>query len=610
MLSTSTVSLLPQTLPDTPYRGIESFRYVDQNIFFAREEETRKLLRYVAVYRGVMFYGESGCGKSSLINAGFIPAAISEGFTPDRLRIQPKPGEEIVVERISTNNNGQAPFLPSNFVGPEDTRSRIVISAEALKKRLQENRVSAPLQRPLLIFDQFEEFATLFEEVPRGDAVEEAQAAQKAVLDLISDLHREISIPVKLLFSFREDYLAKLSKLVARWPDLSDQSLRLTPPGMDALPSIIRGSFEKYPGSFGRELSENVTRELAAAIATRNQGGKLNLSEVQIACLELWKSRDPEALFREKGVQGLLEDYLADSLNRLPQNLRDPAVALLSRMVTRSGTRNIVLEYDLVSQVHEDEGVAENDLQDALRALVQQTRLVRRESRNNTYFYDIVSEFLVPWISRQKVERLAVAESRKLKEIYRKKRRRAFAVAAASLVLALGVAVAGFLVYREKRRTIAEQQRTIALQQEKVYLEVEKDNAVKAAREAEAKAQAAAAEAMVQREAAVIAEINEKRLSEELKKQLATSKNEVQSLTDKLNARIQGFDEANARAARQADTAYRGLLAAEKDLSQVCNKLYDTDLSRQEGLKAASGGCRKVLSEVATIRAGLRSIGQ
>ena len=610
MLSTSTVSMLPQTLPDSPYRGIESFRYVDQNIFFAREDETRKLLRYVAVYRGVMFYGESGCGKSSLINAGFIPSAINEGFTPDRLRIQPKPGEEIVVERISTNNNGKAPFLPSSFVGPDDTRSRIVLSAAELKRRLQENRVTAPLQRPLLIFDQFEEFATLFEEVPRGDAVDEAQAAQRAVLDLISDLHREISIPVKLLFSFREDYLAKLSKLIARWPDLSDQSLRLTPPGVDALPSIIRGSFEKYPGSFGRELSENITRELAEALETRNQGGKLNLSEVQIACLELWKASDPEKLFHEKGVQGLLEDYLADSLNRLPPNLRDPAIALLSRMVTPSGTRNIVSEYDLVSQVHEDEGIAETDLQEALRTLVQQTRLVRRESRNNTYFYDIVSEFLVPWISRQKVERRAAAESRKFKEIERRRRRRALAFAAASLLVALGVAVAGFLVYREKKRTIAEQQKTIEFQQKNVFLELEKDKAVQQAREAEAKAMRAATEAEKLKMLAEDAEKRARLASEELKKQLDSSQKEVRLLTEKLNARIQGYDEANARAAKQADDAYKNLLAAEKDLGQVCNTLYSSDLSRQEGLKSSSTGCRKALSEIARVRADLRNIGR
>ena len=63
-------------LPSAPYRGIEPFRFVDQPIFSARADEVRKLVRLITIYRGIFFYGESGAGKSSLINAGLIPAAL------------------------------------------------------------------------------------------------------------------------------------------------------------------------------------------------------------------------------------------------------------------------------------------------------------------------------------------------------------------------------------------------------------------------------------------------------------------------------------------------------------------------------------------------------
>jgi len=429
-------------LPETPYRGIEAFRYVDQPIFFARDEETRKLLRYVAVYRGVLFYGDSGSGKSSLINAGFIPAILEEGFTPDRLRVQPHPGKEITVERISVSPDGAAPFLRSNFHQDEQT-TRTIIAAAELKASLQ---ALPPDRRPLLIFDQFEEFATLFESVPRSEAIAQAQEAQAAILRALLDILRDPKLPVKLLFVFREDYLAKLNKLVSLFPDLSDQYLRLTPPGADALHKIIRGSFEKFPSHYGKEISEELTRTLAQAIQERSEGGKLNLSEVQIACLELWKSGKPEELFASKGVQGLLEGYLSDSLKKLPSGLHDPAVALLSRMVTPSGTRNIVSEYDLISQVQEDESIPEERLKEALHALVNDTRLVRRERRYDTHFYDIVSEFLVPWIMQQKSERLAHAE--------RRKKIASFIVAFISLLVAAGVAGAAYYVYTQRTETV------------------------------------------------------------------------------------------------------------------------------------------------------------
>ncbi len=42
------------------------------------------------MYRGVLLYGDSGSGKSSLVNAGLIPEAIRLGFEPERLRVQPR----------------------------------------------------------------------------------------------------------------------------------------------------------------------------------------------------------------------------------------------------------------------------------------------------------------------------------------------------------------------------------------------------------------------------------------------------------------------------------------------------------------------------------------
>ena len=102
-------SVLP--LPSAPYRGIEPFRFIDQPIFSARTGEVRKLIRLITIYRGIFFYGESGVGKSSLINAGLIPALRDEGFAPERVRVQPFAEKELVVERIALTEEGAPPFL-------------------------------------------------------------------------------------------------------------------------------------------------------------------------------------------------------------------------------------------------------------------------------------------------------------------------------------------------------------------------------------------------------------------------------------------------------------------------------------------------------------------
>jgi len=46
---------------------------------------------------------------------------------------------------------------------------------------------------------------------------------------------REESLPVKLLFVFREDYLGKIKELLAAYPNLIDWSLRLPSPKTDEL---------------------------------------------------------------------------------------------------------------------------------------------------------------------------------------------------------------------------------------------------------------------------------------------------------------------------------------------------------------------------------------
>lgn len=464
--------------PRVPYRGIESFRYVDQRIFFVRKDETQSLRQLIALYRGVLLYGESGTGKSSLVNAGLIPAAIADGYTPDRLRIQPRLHEEIIVERLPITADAGPPYLPSTFAAGDDTAARVVLSVNAFLNTLRFPGDS----RPLLIFDQFEEFVTLFEEAASGPAVAEARQTQRAVLDMLVELLRDRVLPVKVLLVFREDYLAKLSKLFALCPDLPDQCLRLLPPRIAVLPEIIRGPFVAFPNHFQREISEGLAAQVAAAIVERSELGKLNLSEVQIACLRLWQARDPDALFVQTGIGGLLEDYLGAALYRLDAGLRDPARALLSRMVTTSGTRNVISGENLISLTHNEERLPEELLKEALDALESETKLVRREHRHNTYFYEIVSEFLIPWISRQREER---AQER-LAEAERRKKTRAYAIAAALAIFAIVVSVIALVMVRKNEEAAAKGRKLSETEGKLGKVEQELDNARRKLKDVEA----------------------------------------------------------------------------------------------------------------------------
>ena len=291
------------------------------------------------MYRGVLLYGDSGSGKSSLVNAGLIPEALALGFEPDRLRVQPRAGGELVVERTVTADDEQD-VLPSLLALDEDASVRTVLSVDAFEARI---RAACERHRPLLIFDQFEEIVTLFDEAELRDS-------QRRLVELFVRLLHG-SLPVKLLFSFREDHLGRVKELLAACPELVDQGLRIAPPTEEALPTIIRGPFERFPDHFARELSPALAERLVRVLAERFGAGELSLSEVQTVCLRLWQSDSPEALLDAKGPQGLLEDYLGEALAEMPAHLREAAIALLGQMVTSAGTRNVISAGDLFERV-------------------------------------------------------------------------------------------------------------------------------------------------------------------------------------------------------------------------------------------------------------------
>ncbi len=455
-----------QALAASPFRGIESFRFADRDIFFAREDETTKLLRYVTIYRGVLLYGDSGSGKSSLVGAGLIRAALEEDFAPELLRVQPSSAAAVKVERITVAEEGPARYLPTIFADDQQT-APVFLSVGDFRARL--GRLPRGT-RPLLIFDQFEELFTLFDSAPTGDLLTEARTTQAALFDVLVELMRDQSLPIKLLFVFREDFLAKFTGFFRLCPDLPDHYIHLTAPRIEKLSRIVRGPFEKFAGRFDPELPVSLVDKVVAAFRERNPSGNLSLSEVQIACERLWRSEDRDALLARKGIQGLLEDYLSEAITTLPAEVRDVAILVLTRMVTDLGTRNVVSEYDLISWIREHEGIPDVTVRRALEALERSARLIRREPRHDVYFYEIISEFLVPWILRQKSGRETerkIREERTATQARVRRRIRRLAVGFASLLFAfLLLAVFFIIVFQMKEN--AEEAEAEALRQEEI----------------------------------------------------------------------------------------------------------------------------------------------
>ena len=68
-----------------PWKGLDT--YHEGEILYGRDEDIRKLSQSVLGYDDTVLYGRSGIGKSSLLNAGILPAARIAGFVPIYIRL-------------------------------------------------------------------------------------------------------------------------------------------------------------------------------------------------------------------------------------------------------------------------------------------------------------------------------------------------------------------------------------------------------------------------------------------------------------------------------------------------------------------------------------------
>ncbi|HEY4723980.1 MAG TPA: hypothetical protein VII92_19155, partial [Anaerolineae bacterium] len=142
-------------MKNNPYIGPRPYERTDRANFFGRAREMRDLLSLILAERVVLFYAQSGAGKTSLLNTQIIPALEGEGF------------HVLPVARVGSDlPRGVDPALVKNIfvfsalmtLAGEDAQVDTLLD-QTLTSFLQTRAVDHE-QPPVLIFDQFEEVLT------------------------------------------------------------------------------------------------------------------------------------------------------------------------------------------------------------------------------------------------------------------------------------------------------------------------------------------------------------------------------------------------------------------------------------------------------------------
>lgn len=250
----------------SPYRGLSSFTERDADLFFGRRAEVAELLGILRTEPAVGVVGDSGSGKTSLLQAGLVNAVRQGGLAGlDRWRIVSlRPGYRPSQALLAALKPGdQTPPTPA-----------------ALAAALRAD------DRPLLvIFDQFEEAFTLARDP------DDARNMTEALADLVAERPDRF----RLVIGMRSEFLGQSAGL----PGLSRLLRRpwvLRPPGTDNLRDIVAGPAEHCGYTFQGPLADGnpdhaaglLDRILADPLLASGDGAVPSLPLLQFALERLW----------------------------------------------------------------------------------------------------------------------------------------------------------------------------------------------------------------------------------------------------------------------------------------------------------------------------------
>jgi hypothetical protein len=409
-------------LPNEPYRGISSFRYNDRAIYAGRESEIEKLYRMILQFRGLLIFGNSGVGKSSMIAAGFIPYLFDNpinvddkpyAFAPELIRLNMDTSGTFVISRIK-NSESENTFEPSFFdefaIGDSPKINVSIENFEAKFSTPTDHNADEDIRTHVLIFDQFEELITLFEDSSAASHEEyrDRISLQSQIIKLITTLHFNKNLRLKLVFAFREDYLARFGKLFNLVPDLKDHYLRVKAIPTTEVEKILTKPFDteekraRYPHYF----SEKFIKTLAEKITRRYPDGQLNLTELQIIAYQLYLKKSTgvvESVLTAEEPESLLENYYLGLISKVQKEHQRVAIDILAILVMNESTRNVV-HIDAIRDACSKRYTKE-EIDRAITILENEVRIIRKENRQGGFYYEIVSEAIIPFINRKKVEK-------------------------------------------------------------------------------------------------------------------------------------------------------------------------------------------------------------
>jgi WD40 repeat protein/serine/threonine protein kinase len=351
------------TRSGTAFRGLLPFQEADRNRFYGRETDTPALFEMIrhGDFRFGVLFGESGCGKTSLLRAGLLPKLWEEGYVPVYCRSYKDPlGAALDECRKLSEVNAVEGEPPTQYL------------------RRVAREMSATL---VIICDQFEEFFVSHK----------LEQEREPFLSFIAASHDDPDLPVKFLVSMRSDFLylisAELGGRVVE-PLISSRIYHLRNFDEEHAIEIIEKSATRAGLPFERGLSRQVARDLAS-------GDVISPSELQIVGAQLQSKRiyTLQAYRRAGGKEPLVHRFVEDIIQGSGD--MEGARLLLRSLISDENTRVTWPLEQIALRTQRNTATVER----LLRVFVK-SRLIREIQDETPWRYELMHEYLIDKINQ------------------------------------------------------------------------------------------------------------------------------------------------------------------------------------------------------------------
>ncbi len=385
-------------MQDNPYVGPRPYERRHSKQFYGRNREARDLVALILAERVVLFYAQSGAGKTSLLNAKVIPVLEKEDF-----QVLPTTRVSSAAPTTKIASHVQNVFVYSVLMSlVEDRISPTALCDYTLTTFLQE---FYPLEEDafespeplLLIIDQFEELFTAHRErwADAQDFFIQVREALAAVPHW------------GVLFAMREDYVAELDPYAPLVPRRLRARFRIEPLGPAGAMAAITKPVLNHNIRFAPDVAERMVDDLRRIKVTTRPGvddeGEGALGpyvepvQLQVVCRRLWENlpeQDDQTITWDEveksgNIDAALTDFYESAVQaavaQTDSRERELRRWFSEQLLTPMQTRGLALRGDAETA----------GLPNAAVDVLRHHYIVRAELRAGARWYELVHDRLI-----------------------------------------------------------------------------------------------------------------------------------------------------------------------------------------------------------------------